>query len=70
MWKTDRSCYCQHKVLNKFKLIMKEKHQNVFNGKIELEREIENEQHDPRWFEIPFMSGTHGHFYTAEFHFN
>ena len=60
---------CQHKVLNKFKLTMKEKHQNVFNGKIELEREreIKNEEHDTRWFKIPFMSGTHGHVYTAEF---
>ena len=26
--------------LEQFKLIMKEKHQNVFNGKIELEKEI------------------------------
>ena len=39
MWKTDRSFTGQHNVLNKFKLIIKEKHQNVFNGKIELERE-------------------------------
>ena len=39
MWKTDRSCYCQHKVLNKFKFI-KEKNQNIFNGKIEFEKEI------------------------------
>ena len=43
MWKTGRSFNGQHKVLNKFKLIIKEKHQNVFNGKIELEREIKNE---------------------------
>ena len=39
MWKTDCFFNGQHKVLNKFKLIIKEKHQNVFNGKTELERE-------------------------------
>ena len=41
MWKTDRSFNGPHKVLNKFKLIIKEKHHNVFNGKMELERERE-----------------------------
>ena len=35
MWKTNRSFNGQHKVLIKFKLIIKEKHKNVFNGKIE-----------------------------------
>ena len=51
MWKTDRPFNGQHKVLNKFKFIIKEKHQNVFIGKTELEREIKNEWNDPRWFE-------------------
>ena len=40
MWKTDRSFNGQYNVLNKFKLIIKEKHHNVFNGKIELERDL------------------------------
>ena len=40
MWKTDRSFNGQYKVLNKFKLIIKENHHNVFNGKIELERDL------------------------------
>ena len=40
MWKTDRFFNGQYKVLNKFKLIIKEKHHNVFNGKIELEKDL------------------------------